>query len=140
MLTVSSILIAASAIILLTLGTLHLILTYWGTRFDPRDPALIDAMKAVSPRVSRETTIWRAGIGFHASHSLGAMLFGLVYAYLALEGSGFLFTSLFLMGLGLASLCAYLALARLYWFKVPFLGILLATGLYVAAVVAHFAR
>lgn len=137
--TASSILIASSAIIVFTLGTLHLILTYWGRTFDPRDPTLIDAMKAVSPRVSRDTTIWRAGIGFHASHSLGAMLFGSVYAYLALESTGFLFTSTYLMALGLASLCAYLALARLYWFKVPLRGILLAAATYVAGLVAHFA-
>lgn len=136
--TASSILIASSAIILLTLGTLHLILTYWGRIFHPRDPSLIDAMKAVAPRVSRDTTIWRAGIGFHASHSLGAMLFGLVYAYLALESTGFLFTSPYLMALGLACLCAYLALARLYWFKVPLRGISLATVMYVAGLVAHF--
>ena len=133
----SSILIASSALIVFTLGTLHLVLTYRGKAFDPRDPALLDAMKTVSPRVSRDTTMWRAGIGFHASHSLGAMLFGLVYAYLALEGSGFLFQSVFLMGLGLATLFAYLALARLYWFKVPQRGIAIATGLYAAALVAH---
>lgn len=67
------------------------------------------------------------------------MLFGLVYGYLALEGSGFLFTSAYLMGLGLACLCAYLALARLYWFKVPFRGILLAACLYAAALIAPLA-
>lgn len=71
------------------------------------------AMKTVSPRVSRHTTMWRAGTGFHASHSLGAMLFGLVYGYLAL--------------------------ARLYWFKVPFRGILLAACLYAAALIARLA-
>lgn len=136
--TASSILIASSAVIVFTLGALHLILTFRGRTFHPRDPLLIDAMKAVSPRVSRDTTIWRAGIGFHASHSLGAMLFGLVYAYLALENTGFLFRSPYLMALGLASLCAYLALARLYWFTVPFRGILLAAVLYAAALVAHF--
>jgi hypothetical protein len=135
----SSILIAASALIVFALGTLHLLFTYRGNAFEPRDAALLDAMKAVSPRVSRETTIWRAGIGFHASHSLGAMLFGLVYAYLALEGSGFLFRSVFLMALGLVALCAYLALAKLYWFRIPLRGLALATGLYAAALMAHFA-
>lgn len=139
MVTVPAILIACSALIVFILGTLHLVFTYWGTSFDPRDAALAEAMKAVSPRISRATTMWRAGIGFHASHSLGAMLFGMVYAYLALEGSGFLFRSVFLMALGLATLCAYLALARLYWFKIPLRGLSLATGLYAAALAALLA-
>lgn len=134
-----SILIACSALIVFTLGTLHLFFTYRGNAFDPRDAALLEAMKTVSPRVSRETTMWRAGMGFHASHSLGAMLFGLVYAYLALESSGFLFRSVFLMALGLGTLCAYLVLSRLYWFKIPLRGMVLATGLYAVALLAYFA-
>lgn len=135
--TVSSILIAASALIVFILGTLHLVFTYRGRLFEPRDAALLDAMKAASPRVSRDTTIWRSGIGFHASHSLGAMLFGLVYAYFALEPTGFLFRSFFLMAVGMLALCAYLTLAKLYWFKVPLHGILLATCLYAAGMIAQ---
>ena len=133
--TVPAMLIAASALLILSLGTLHLLLTYRGSAFHPRDPALMEAMKAGSMRITRATSMWRSSIGFHASHSLGAMLFGLVYGYLALEGSGFLFSSVFLLVLGLATLCAYLLLARLYWFKVPFRGIVLATALYAAGLV-----
>lgn len=134
--TVPAILIAASALIILTLGTLHLVLTYRGTAFHPRDPGLIAAMQADAPRISRATTMWRASIGFHASHSLGAMSFGMVYAYLALEGSGFLFRSTFLLSLGMLVLCAYMLLAKLYWFKAPLRGIALATLLYAAGLLA----
>lgn len=137
--TVSAILIAASALIVFVLGTLHLVFTYRGRLFEPRDAALLEAMKAAAPRVSRETTIWRAGIGFHASHSQGAMLFGLIYAYLALEPTGFLYRSVFLMAVGMVALCCYLALASLYWFKVPLRGMLLATCLYAAGLIAQFA-
>ena len=49
--------------------------------------------------------MWRAGIGFHASHSAGAMLFSLAYAYLALEPTQLLFKSPFLLTLGLAYSC-----------------------------------
>jgi hypothetical protein len=133
--TVPAILIAASSLVILVLGTMHLILTFRGTAFHPRDAALLEAMKGGSMRIARSANMWRASLGFHASHSLGAMLFGLVYGYLALEESGFLFRSVFLMVLGLAVLCAYLLLARLYWFKVPFRGILLATILYAAGLV-----
>ena len=134
--TIPAILIAASALILLVLGTLHLVLTFRGTAFHPRDPALMKSMQTDTMRITRATTLWRSSIGFHGSHSVGAMFFGLVYGYLALEGSGFLFSSVFLLALGLIVLCAYLVLARLYWFKVPFRGILLANILYAAALLA----
>lgn len=133
---IPALLIAASALLLLALGVMHLTMTYRGSAFHPRDPALFKAMQADSPRITRATTMWRSGVGFHASHSLGVMFFGVLYAYLALEGSGFLFRSAFLMGLGMLVLCAYLLLARLYWFKAPFRAIFLAAGLYAGGLVA----
>ncbi len=134
--TIPAILIASSALILLVLGTLHLVLTFRGSAFHPRDPALMTAMQTDTMRITRATTLWRSSVGFHGSHSIGAMFFGLVYGYLALEGSGFLFSSMFLMALGLIVLCSYLVLARLYWFKVPFRGILLANMLYAAGLLS----
>lgn len=134
---VSALLIAASALVLLFLGSMHLLLTFRGPAFHPRDPALMAQMQADSPRIARgATSMWRAGMGFHASHSLGAMLFGLVWAYLALAGEGLLFRSAFLLGLGMLTLVAYLMLAKLYWFKVPFRGIALASLLYAAGLLA----
>lgn len=134
---VSAMLIAASALVILFLGSMHLLLTFRGPAFHPRDPALMAQMQADSPRITRgATSMWRSGIGFHASHSVGAMLFGLVWAYLALAGEGLLFRSAFLLGLGMLTLAAYLLLAKLYWFKVPFLGIGLASVLYAAGLLA----
>jgi len=92
----------------------------------------------VSPRISKETTIWRAGIGFHASHSAGAMLFGLVYGYLALAQAPVLFGSVFLLALGFVFLAGFTVLGRRYWFRTPFRGIAIALALYVAALVAQF--
>lgn len=133
MVLVSQVLFASSAAIVFVLGTLHLVFTYRGKRFEPRDAALLVRMKEVSPYISRQTTIWRAGQGFHASHSFGAMLFGLVYAYLALEPSRFLLSSPFLLGLGLLYLAAMTVLARTYWFSVPLRGVSLSCALYVGA-------
>jgi hypothetical protein len=90
---VSQVLFAVSAAIVLILGTLHLTFTFRGQRFDPRNAELLVPMKEVCPFITRQTTIWRAGQGFHASHSFGAMLFGLVYLYLALEPTHFLLGS-----------------------------------------------
>jgi hypothetical protein len=131
--TLSSILIGASAAVILLLGLVHLLFTFRGPAFLPRDRALKARMEEAVPVISRETTMWKAWIGFNASHSAGAILFGLVYAYLALLHPAFLAASGFLLALGLITLCGYLALARRYWFRTPFRGILLALVLYVAA-------
>ncbi|MFL6656930.1 MAG: LIC_13387 family protein [Massilia sp.] len=136
MFSLSAILIAASAGLIFFLGSMHLLLTYRGSAFHPRDAGLVAMLQADSPRISRETSMWRAALGFHASHSLGAILFGLIYGYLALEGTGLLFHSTFLLALGLCGLSAYLLLAHRYWFKAPQRGIALAWGLYGAGLLA----
>jgi hypothetical protein len=125
-------LVFASASIVFTLGTLHLILTFTGPKLRPRDPELEVRMKAVSPVITRETTMWKAWIGFNASHSYGAMLFGAVYGYLALAHSALLFQSVFLATLGGLLLLGYGILGKLYFFSVPFRGIVLASLLYAA--------
>jgi hypothetical protein len=57
-------------------------------------------MMAVSPVISPETTMWRAWVGFNASHGLCLILFGTQYGYLAMRHSTFLFHSWFLLALG----------------------------------------
>lgn len=136
--TLPALLVAASATIFLVLGTLHLVLTYSGNAFEPRDAALLARMQEVSPRISKETTIWRAGVGFHASHSAGAMLFGLVYGYLALMQAPLLLGSAFLLTLGLVFIAGFTVLGYRYWFRTPFRCIVAALVLYVAALLAQF--
>jgi hypothetical protein len=123
-------LIAASAAVIGTLGSLHLLYTYHGNKLDPRDPAVREAMQRTTPVITRQTSVWRATKGFNASHSLGIIAFALVYGYLALWRSEVLGGSLFLLALGMAVLLAYLALARRYFFSVPFRGVALACALY----------
>ena len=136
--TLASLLLAASALIILTLGSAHLWLTYRGSAFEPRDAALKARLMEVSPRISRETTMWRASVGFHASHSAGAMLFGLIYGYLALAQAAVLFASPFLLLLGLVYLVGMAVLGYRYWFSTPFRGIVIALGLYGAALIAQW--
>jgi hypothetical protein len=136
LITFSPSLIGASAAIILLLGLAHLLFTFYGPSFMPRDRELQARMRAVAPVISRETTMWRAWVGFNASHSFGAILFGAVYGYLSLVHSAFLFRSAFLLWLGLLLLCGYLFLAKRYWFSIPFRGILLALVLYVLALLA----
>src|SRR5688572_12148125 len=82
---ISSSLVAASAAIVLLLGLIHLLYTFHGPKLSPRDPELQRRMQEVSPVITRQTTMWKAWIGFNASHGYGAVLFGAVYGYLSLE-------------------------------------------------------
>jgi hypothetical protein len=128
----------ASAAIILALGSIHLLYTFRGRKLHPRDPALVERMKEVSPVLTRQTTMWKTWIGFNASHSCSAILFGVVYGYLALFQPDFLFASGFLLAVGLLFLVGYVGLAKAYWFSIPFRGIVLSTGLYVAALIVRF--
>lgn len=132
-------LMIASAAIVFALGTAHLVLTFRGTKLHPRDPGLKTQLEEVSPVITRQTTMWKAWIGFNASHSYGAMLFGLIYGYLALAHAAFLFGDPFLLAVGLVLLGAYLVLAKRYWFSTPFIGISLALVLYALAIAASLA-
>ena len=132
-------LVTLSAAIFLALGSLHLVYTFWGPKLTPRDPALRARMQEVSPVISRETTMWKAWIGFNASHALGALFFGLIYGYLAIAQPAFLFRSVFLLTVGFFLQVSYLVLGKAYWFRVPFTGILLALVSYVLGLGAALA-
>jgi len=139
MIALAPCLVAASAAIVLLLGLLHLLYTFRGSKLHPRDAALEARMKEVSPVLTRQTTMWKAWVGFNASHSYGAILFGLVYGYLAVAHGSFLFQSPFLLVVGLCLLAGYVFLGKVYWFSVPFRGIVLSTVLYVASLVIGWA-
>jgi hypothetical protein len=131
----ASYLLTGSAAVVLLLGLLHLLYTFHGPKLWPRDTDLQERMSSVSPIITRETTMWKAWVGFNASHSFGAILFGVVYGYLALAHPAFLFESVFLLVVGLVLLSGYAFLGRRYWFSVPFRGILLSLTLYAGALI-----
>jgi hypothetical protein len=132
--------IAASAAIILLLGLMHLWYTFRGPNLHPRDPELTAKMMTVSPVITGETTMWRAWIGFNATHSLGLILFGAIFGYLAMRHSAFLFHSWFLLALGFALLLSYAVIAKLYFFTAPFRGVALAAVLYLLGIVFHMAQ
>jgi len=134
----AELLIAISAFIVLAMGTGHLFLTFFTDKMDPRDPALSARMKEVAPRLSRRTTMWNLHIGFNASHSYGPMIFGVIYAYLALIHPSFLLQSDFLLAFGAVVFAAYLFLAIRYWFWAPLTGLCIASAFYAAGIaVSH---
>lgn len=83
--------------------------------------------------------MWKAWVGFNASHSFGLILFGAIYGYLAVAHSGFLFQSAFLLSLGLILLLGYVFLSKNYFFSIPLRGVLLATLFYAVALIIRWA-
>ena len=133
---IAKVLMVFSASIVLTFGVLHLVLTFWGLKLTPRDPALQVSMSQISPVITKETTMWKGWIGFNASHSMGLILFGLIYGFLAIDHGPLLFESPFLLTVGLAMLGGYFALGKVYFFSRPFIGVSISLACYVASIVA----
>jgi hypothetical protein len=69
-------------------------------------------MSQIAPVITKETTMWRCWVGFNASHSMGLILFGLVFGFLALRHSQLLFQSPFLLIVGLAMLGGFVVLCK----------------------------
>ena len=129
------ILMLLSAGILFTLGVIHLTYTFRGPAFAPRDPALEASMRHVSPVLTNETTMWKCWVGFNATHSMGLILFGLVFGYLAWAHGQLLFQSPFLLVVGLVMLVGLAVLCKVYFFSSPLTSVGLSLACYVASVV-----
>jgi len=131
----AKILMVLGASIVFTLGVVHFVYTFWGPKLRPRDPALEVSMNQISPVITKETTMWRCWMGFNASHSMGLILFGLVFGYLALAHGQLLFQSPFLLVVGLAMLGGFVVLSKVYFFSVPLTGVCISLACYVASIV-----
>jgi len=128
------ILMSLSALVIMALGTLHLVYTFRGSKLTPRDAALQARMAEVPLVITRQTTVWRAWVGFNASHSMGAILFGLIYGFLGNAYPEILFSSPFLLAVGLAMLGGFAVLGKVYWFRIPFRGIVISLACYLASI------
>lgn len=126
----------AGAAVMGVLGTAHLLYTFCTDKFDPSDAAAKTAMQASHPLLTRRTTLWRAWIGFNASHSLGAMLFAAVYLILAIGHIELLRASPALAWLAVVGSGGYVLLAVRYWFRTPLIGCAISTACFVCAAVA----
>jgi len=131
----AKILMLLSAGIILSLGVSHLYYTFWGPMLTPRDPALAISMRQTSPVITNETTMWRCWIGFNATHSMGLILFGLVFGFLALAHSQLLFRSPFLLAVGLAMLAGYVVVCKVSFFSGPLQSVSIALACYLTSIV-----
>ena len=130
---VAKILWLSGSAIFLILGTLHLYYTFFTSKFNARNKTVIIEMKNTSPVLTGETTMWNAWIGFNASHSAGAIFIGLMNILLAAQYFPMLQNSVLIILLNIVTALFYCWLAKKYWFRIPFAGILIATGCFVTA-------
>ena len=129
----AEILILVGASIFTLLGSAHLFYTFFSNKFEAYDPAVTEAMKGATPVLTKETTVWDAWVGFNASHSYGAILVGAFYIPLVLFYGEIVRGCLWFSNLPVLIGIAYLFLAKRYWFRIPFYGILLATLCFLSA-------
>lgn len=135
----ATVLMVASAAILFVAGVLHLEATYFDSDLLPRDPALQKRMREISPVVTEETDMWRCWIGFNAGLSMGFMLYGLIYGFLAIAHSSLLFGSPYLLVVGLLIVGGYVALSKAYMFSFPLVITGVSLACYVASIIVSLA-
>jgi len=119
--------------IFLILGTIHLVYTFFTNKFLARDNETNKRMNSTSPILTKETTMWKAWIGFNASHSMGAMFIGLINIILVCQHFEVYQNSFNILLLDICTGIFYLFLAKRYWFKIPLVGILIATCCFIIA-------
>jgi hypothetical protein len=118
------------------LGALHVIYTVLDLRkpqrLVPVDPSVAQAMANSALRLSGgRTDMWRAWIGFNFSHGVGLLMLGAFAIW-----AGYRFTTLpvnIIMPILTLVGCIYLTLALLYWFRIPAIGVAIATGCFAVA-------
>jgi len=113
------------------LGATHLVYTFFTEKLNPYNEEVFTAMEGTSPRLTKETTMWRAWVGFNASHSLGPMLLAAFYIPLAVNNFEIIKNSIWFSLLPVAVGVLYLVLAKTYWFKIPFMGVLISLACFV---------
>jgi len=132
------ILLVIGASIFGILGAVHLFYTFFSDKFEAYDSSVTQAMKSTTPKLTKDTSLWRAWIGFNASHSLGALLVACIYLPLSLFHYQVIENSIWFSTLPVFIGISYLMLARNYWFRIPFTGILISTMCFVsAAIIIH---
>src|SRR4051812_41889359 len=69
------------------LGAIHIIYTLIDIKTPrklvPFDDNVRILMQKSTPKLTRQTTMWRAWVGFNISHGIGVLFFGLIYFIIA---------------------------------------------------------
>jgi hypothetical protein len=131
----SIIFLVLGCLIFILLGCIHWKSVLTTNKFEPEDSAILDMMKNNYSKVTNQTSIWNGLTGFHISHSLGLIIFGVLYVTLALDNPDYLFSSNILKTYLLVLPAIYIVLAHKYWFSLPRNGFIIGFGLILLSVV-----
>jgi len=111
---------------LILLGALHLVFTlrdHKSPRYIvPRSDDLIQQMQAEPLRLTSETTMWRAWIGFNISHSIAVLLVGVGYLYLSLRYFPTLRADIIIHWAAPVLAWVFVILSKCFWFSKPLRG------------------
>ncbi len=122
----------AGSLPFIILGTIHLVYTFFTNKFSCRNGDVEEKMKITFPILTRATTMWKAWIGFNASHSSGAIYIGLINLFTAIRYTSVIQNPLFLF-INILTVLFYLWLGKKYWFSTPFKGILISACCFITA-------
>lgn len=111
------------SLVILVLGTIHLVYTFFTNKFSPRNKRAEEEMKSTTPILTKETTLWKSWVGFNASHSSGGMFIGIINFYFAIEYFSLFQTDNFFFLFNILTIGFYVWLAKKYWFKIPLTGV-----------------
>jgi hypothetical protein len=121
----------------LVLGLVHALATprtpAQARGLSPRDRALREAMARDTMLLTRRTNMWLAWVGFNLSHSLGAVLFGVVVVLIGRSQAAFEAQAALFLPLAILVSGTYLVLGIRYWFRTPIVGIALSGLCFVAS-------
>ena len=121
------------SLILVILGAIHIFYTFFSNKFSSKNKNLISEMKSSSPILTKETTMWRAWIGFNASHSSGVIFIGILNFFLAIKYFTTFQSEHFFFIFNILTITFYVWLAKKFWFRIPFIGISLTFICYVVS-------
>jgi hypothetical protein len=93
----------------------------------PRDLAYRHSMAEQTLLLTRRTNLWLAWVGFNLSHSLGAVLFGVVVLLVGRSSAAFGFNWPVFVPLAIVVSGVYLAVGVRYWFRTPIIGITISS-------------
>jgi len=108
------------------LGAIHILYSArdaWSPKkLTPYDDSVRVSMQKSTLALTRQTTMWRAWLGFNISHGIGVLFFGLIYLTLALSDFTLITKVTLLPYLAFAVSISYFVLSVRYWFHIPTIG------------------
>lgn len=132
----------AGAVPFVVLGALHLIYSildsFHPAKIVPSQPAVIEQMRGSTLKITRQTNVWLAWLGFNISHGLGVLCFGLIYLILATQNFAALRELKVLLLAAPVIAISYLVLSWKYWFRIPTLGSALSAICFTAGCLLSF--